>query len=205
MMTTLSNREKKLLFVATIFIILFVAVQVFILPMSQRYQEKRAEYDQLAAQKASIEMKLATEPSIRQGYATAQKNYEALQARYPVQMPNEGIDKVLTGLCVANGLQPLILSIEDPEEPVAAADPATTNTAEAGTDKVPPTVFRTARATMNISGDYASIKRLTKFINDTDYLRLKKVSLRPIAELAVLTSGPQNVALLFEINMLEKK
>lgn len=204
-MTNLSNREKKLLFGATVLIILYVAVQIFILPMSQSYQEKRAEYELLEAQKLAMESQLETEPSIRQGYVTAQKNNEVLQARYPLQMPNEGIDKILTGLCVDNGLQPRILSIEDPKEPQAATDAAVTNTAEAGADTVPPMVFRTARATMKITGEYANIKRLTDLINETDYLRLKTVSLRPTAEQAVITSGSQNISLLFEISMLEKK
>ena len=206
-MSKLSNREKKLLFIAAICLLLFVGFRFFILPMELRHQEAQEEYDQLVAQKSMIEMKLATEPSIRQGYASAQKNFEALQARYPFEMPNEGIDKILTGLCVANGLQPLTLTIEAPEKPKATTDAAatTTNSAEATTEAAQPPAFRTARAAMTISGDYASIKRLTNLIGETDYLRLKKVTIAPLAEQAVLTSGLQSAALLFEIDMIETK
>lgn len=202
MTNKLSSRERKVLLGLGIFLLLFLMVQFVILPRYQNMRQQQLERDLLSVRHFLVERKINEEDAIRTRYAEAQKDYTELLRAYPAELPNEGIDAILTGLCQTLGLQPTMLSITDtvvPELPVTEPAEPLQEGVEA-----PKSVRRIATASMDVRGGYDTVKALTDAVAQQPNLRLLRCALRPSAENGSVVDGAQIISLTFELTMLEQ-
>jgi hypothetical protein len=107
----LSKREKIMLFVVGIIVVLYLSIQFAILPLSSRYSEGLAERSRLSDEKVAHEMEAATIPSLRERNAEAYARFGELTSGYPTIIENEEIDFMLTTLSNKNNLSPISLWI----------------------------------------------------------------------------------------------
>jgi|GEM_PF-2213548 len=223
----LSKREKILIFIAVIVVLVFVAFQFLIMPSYNRYTAKLDEYNNLDYEKELLDMKFQSEELTRNNYIDFEQDFMEIKERYPAVMSNEELDRMMTGLCLENKLNPVMLeiSVEDtPEEETevqtesgaAQTDPTEAQTeeqtdsaeeqadsTEAQTDeqasqKAAPFVVTTV--TMNLSGSYNSMKGLIDTVEGIDYIQISQISYA--IEKDTGTPSDSNISVIFEVTML---
>lgn len=195
MKTGLSKREKYLVIAAAAVVLIYIGIQFGIIPAYNYYQDGLETLDVVSTEKTLMDMKLANEASTRSGYENAVSKFEDITERYPAVMPNEKVDRILTGLCLESGLSPVMLGIDVSTAPAQA---------EAGGDEEETTeAFRVVTATMNLSGSYDNLKRLINAVERIEYIRFTRVSYTENVEND--RAGVSNISVLFEVTMLDAK
>ena len=206
----LSKREKILIFIAVIVVLVFVAFQFFIMPVYSKYTAKSDEYYNLSYEKEQLDMKIQSEELTRNNYIDLEKDFMEIKESYPAVMSNEELDRMITGLCLENKLNPVMLEISV-EETAEEGTEAQTESAEEETDsaeeqtdsaeeqKVP---FVVATVTMNLSGDYNSMKGLIDTVEGIDYIQITQISYAKEKDTG--TPSDSNISVIFEVTMLTK-
>ena len=210
----LSKRERILIFIAAIVVLVFVAFQFFIMPAYNKYTAKLDEYDNLSYEKELLDMEFRSEELTRNNYIDFEKEFIEIKERYPVVMSNEELDRMMTGLCLENKLNPVMLEIsveetaeeetevqteEQPESAEEETDSAEEQTDSAEEQKVP---FVVATVTMNLSGDYNSMKGLIDTMEGIDYIQITQISYAKEKDTG--TPSDSNISVIFEVTMLTK-
>jgi hypothetical protein len=118
-------------------------------------------------------MKFLFEDDIRMRYENARDDVSRLLEIYPLNIPNELIDPIVTGISLKHGLSPMSLQIHETVDFAVPGDDRAAGSyeGEAAADGFP-AVFRVAGASVALRGDFGSFKNLLQEIAETEYLRL---------------------------------
>jgi len=161
----LSKREKILLFFAGLLIFIYVAVQFAIYPLITAYTEGVRERTALSAEKRMVEADIANISFIRNANNEANENFDRIKHDYPLLIPNEEIDPLLTNLCLDNNLRPSSLRF------VGTAGVPQSENGDTGE----PT-FTLVSVSMNVTGSFNSILRLLEKVDSIRYIRITTLS-----------------------------
>jgi len=165
MKLVITKREKIMLFVVGLIVIVFLAVQFAIVPLSTKYTEGLNERARLQGEIDLHKMEAATIPMLRDRNAETHRRYAELISGYPVIIDNEELDFMLTSLSNEYNLRPASLQISPrPPRPPVPED----GTALQELTK--------ATVQMNVVGNYRSLLRLLDEVSNTTYMRLTNVS-----------------------------
>jgi len=165
---SLSKREKILLFILIMVAILYFSIQFLILPLATRYIDGLSERNHLAAQQARVEDDIRNEALIQAEHEDAQERLETIKREYPLLVPNEEIDTILTNLCLKNYLRPTSLSISIPPEPT----PSEESEEEEDTRDPEDMLFTIVTATMHVTGTYEALANLIDEVDSMQYIRI---------------------------------
>jgi len=207
----LSKREKILIFIAVIVVLVFVAFQFFIMPVYSKYTAKSDEYDNLSYEKEQLDMKIRSEELTRNNYIDLENDFMEIKESYPAVMSNEELDRMMTGLCLENKLNPVKLEIsveETAEEGTEAQTESAgeeTDSTEDETDSAEEQAvpFVVATVKMNLGGDYNSMKGLIDTVEGKDYIQITQISYAK--EKDTSTPSDSNISVIFEVTMLTEK
>ena len=112
-----SKREKILLFSMGLLLILYLCIQFVILPLANRYFEGRQQRDNLISEKHRVEADINNRPAIESENREAGQRFEAIKSEYPLLVPNEEVDTILTNLCILNGFRVSGFRVTSPTPP----------------------------------------------------------------------------------------
>ena len=110
-MKKLTKREKLLIYLLACFLIGFFGIYFVVLPSVQGFQVVNDQAAEAQFTKESMEMAIEAIPTPMQEKAQAQANLTSSKAVYPQQLANEGLDMLLTQLCLDYSLAPKVLSV----------------------------------------------------------------------------------------------
>ena len=178
MKTGISKREKIMLFGAGLILILYLAIQFAIMPLSNAYNTGIEERDRLRSEKEAHDMEAAILPSLRIRSTETRERFYELTSGYSTIVPNELTDQRLTSLVGTNNLR--VESLRFSPRPVAPLTPPQYDNdgnliVEDKTDFFPALTYVTAF--MSLVGSYDSLMNLIDEVGDTEYIRLTSVSL----------------------------
>lgn len=110
-MKKLTRREKLLIYILGCFLIATAGIYLLLLPGYARYSEVKDQYDEAKYTQTTMAAAIETIPDLEmtkgEGLLTIVQKQEAFSDR----LTNEGLDKVLTPLCLSYQLSPRRLSI----------------------------------------------------------------------------------------------
>ena len=187
----MTKREKILIFTALVILIGFVSIRFVIMPLRDAYDARLEEYENLSLEREMLEIKFINEDITRLGFENAQASFDDLRGRYPEFMSNPEIDRVLTGICVRNGLTPVSLSIRDPVGFGAAG----------GDDEDGGHGVRIIVASMTLNGGYDSLQNLIAAVERTEHVRIVRLSFSFGADTG--DAGRPNTSVVFEVTMID--
>ena len=127
-MRKLTKREKLLIYVLACFLIGFFGIYFVILPSFSSFQVVNDQVMEAQFTKESMEMAIDSIPSTMQARDDATANLASLKTPFQPKLTNEGLDKLLTQLCLDYSLSPKVLAIESNE--LAGVETFTAYTAE---------------------------------------------------------------------------
>lgn len=113
-MQKLTERDKKLLIFLAVFIVVIGIGAGVLLPLIQKSQDLSSELADARLERQEKEMKVAMLPSMREKEKQLQENLSQVQQEFYKVMPSMEIDKMLTDLALARGLQVQDLNISLP-------------------------------------------------------------------------------------------
>lgn len=111
-MKKLSKREKLLIYVLACFLIGFFGIYFVILPSYRNYQVVSDQAAEAQFTQESMAMAIDGIPSTMQARDEATTTLAILKAPFPQKLTNEGLDMLLTQLCLDYSLSPKVLAIE---------------------------------------------------------------------------------------------
>lgn len=111
-MKKLTKREKLLIYVLACFLIGFFGIYFVILPSFSSYQVVSDQASEAQFTKESMEMAIDSIPSTMQARDDATANLASLKTPFQPKLTNEGLDMLLTQLCLDYSLSPKVLAIE---------------------------------------------------------------------------------------------
>jgi len=153
----LSKREKILLLSVGLVALVYLAIQFAILPLITRYTDDLRERDSLVIEERMVRNDINNINNIRATNADAIEQFELIKKEYPLLVPNEEIDPVLTNLSITNGLRPSRLQFTGSESaPQGAQEP----------------LFTIVTVSMNVTGSYRSLLSLLDEVDKMQYIRI---------------------------------
>jgi hypothetical protein len=114
-MKKLTKREKLLIYVLSCFLIGFFGIYFVILPSFSSYQVINDQASEAQFTKESMEMAIDSIPTTMQARDDANANLASLKTPFQPKLTNEGLDMLLTQLCLDYSLSPKVLAIESNE------------------------------------------------------------------------------------------
>lgn len=111
-MKKLTIREKLLIYILACFLIGFFGIYFVIIPSYENYQVVSDQAAEAQFTKESMEMAIDSVPSTMQARDEATTSLAILEAPFPQKLTNEGLDMLLTQLCLDYSLAPKVLAIE---------------------------------------------------------------------------------------------
>jgi hypothetical protein len=111
-MKKLTKREKLLIYVLACFLIGFFGIYFVILPSFSSYQVVSDQAAEAQFTKESMEMAIDSIPATMQARDDATANLASLKNPFQPKLTNEGLDMLLTQLCLDYSLSPKVLAIE---------------------------------------------------------------------------------------------
>jgi len=169
MKMNISKREKILLFAVALLVILYLSIQFAIIPLATRYFDGLDQRSYLAQEKYEADDKLHNSQIIQMENEDAQKRFEDIKQEYPLLVPNEEIDTLLTNLCLKHYLRPTSLRISLPPEPTPPAE------GEEPAEETPEALFTVVTATMLVTGKYESLSSLLDEVDTKQFIRITKL------------------------------
>lgn len=166
-MKKMTRREKLLIYILGCFLIGFFGVYFVILPSYSSFQVVNDQAAEAAFTKDSMAMAIDAIPSTMEARDQAKVTLSTMKAVFPKQLPNEGLDMLLTQLCLDYSLSPKVLSIASNDigsvitfipyksDQQASAEVGTENTT---TDTTTTTEQTTTTTNNNTSTDTTSIE-----------------------------------------------
>lgn len=110
-MKKLTKREKLLIYILGCFLIGFFGIYFVVLPSYQSYQVVNDQAAEASFTKESMVMAIDAIPSTMEARDQAKVTLASLKAVFPQELPNEGLDLLLTQLCLNYSLAPKVLSV----------------------------------------------------------------------------------------------
>jgi len=138
----LTKREKLMLLIAGLLLLMYFAFQFGFVPLYNSYQEAVIERDRLHSERLALELSILNLNSIIEANKAANNEFDEITKDYPLLIPNEEIDSLLTNLILSSGLSPRTLNIF---------------TAPADADSI---LFTIINVSMSVEGSYVSLLRL---------------------------------------------
>lgn len=114
-MKKLTKREKLLIYILGCFLIGFFGIYFVILPSFKSYQVVSDQAAEAQFTQESMAMAIDSIPSTMQARDEATTNLAILKSPFPQKLTNEGLDMLLTQLCLDYSLSPKVLAIETNE------------------------------------------------------------------------------------------
>lgn len=154
-MKKLTKREKLLIYILGCFLIGFFGIYFVILPSYSSFQVVNDQAAEAGFTKESMQMSIDAIPSTMEARDQATVTLASMKAVFPQQLPNEGLDLLLTQLCLNYSLAPKVLSVASNDVgTVLTFVPYTSDqqtTADVGTEDTPTdsTTTTTETATNN--------------------------------------------------------
>lgn len=111
-MKKLTQREKLLIYILGCFLIGFFSLYFVMLPSYSSYQVVRDQAAEARFTQESMVMAIDSIPSTMQARDDANSELAILKAPFPQALTNEGLDMLLTQLCLDYSLSPKVLAIE---------------------------------------------------------------------------------------------
>jgi len=176
-MKEITTRETGMLLL--LLAIGFGAIMVIfvIIPLHNRLLDERGAYSFLYEERGQIDALLETEPIIRSIHAEAAASHKKLTARFLDESHLSQVGRMLTRLNEAHGLSPIDQRLSAPME------------FEGGEN------FLFVTADMTVNGTYDDLKRLLDTVEQTEYLRISRISFS-------LGGENKRISLSFEVTMI---
>lgn len=111
-MKKLTKREKLLIYILGCFLIGFFGIYFVVLPSIQSFQVVNDQAAEAQFTKESMEMATDAIPSTMEARDAATVTLTSMKAGFPQQLTNEGLDMLLTQLCLDYSLSPKVLAIQ---------------------------------------------------------------------------------------------
>ncbi|MBC3804444.1 hypothetical protein GH808_08365 [Acetobacterium fimetarium] len=112
-MKKLTKREKMLIYVLACLVIVAGGIYFVALPAYARYASVSSQAAEAEFTQESMTMAIDSMPSTMTAGNEANAKLTTLKAPFSVKLANEGLDVLLTQLCLSYSLTPTMLSIED--------------------------------------------------------------------------------------------
>lgn len=111
-MKKLTKREKLLIYILGCFLIGFFGIYFVIIPSYQSFQVVNDQATEAKFTQDSMAMAIDSIPSTMQARDEATTNLAILKSPFPQKLTNEGLDMLLTQLCLDYSLSPKVLAIQ---------------------------------------------------------------------------------------------
>ncbi|MCL2424792.1 MAG: hypothetical protein FWD05_00475 [Oscillospiraceae bacterium] len=161
----LSKRERILFFIALLLLLTYLTVQFAIYPLFSKYIDGTQERNQLITERAQVEADLLNAAEIEERNMAAIVKYEQILQGYPAFIPNEEIDRILTDLCITNGLKPTALRFTNSFGAPQPGDDSDDQLEDSY-------LFTVVVATMNMTGNYSSLVELVDDITEMQFIHI---------------------------------
>jgi hypothetical protein len=185
----LSTREKKMLLFLAVFGTTALMVVFVIMPYFNRLQDERDALNALEMEQMRINILLASEQTLINNFDDAFEHYSETTQALITESHISEIGRMLTRICQEHGLMPIEQRLSNP---VVFTD------SDARDDDGG--VLSTVSVSMSVRGSYNDLKRLLNTIEQTEYLRISRVSFS-IGDDRDVT---ERIALNFEVVMLRE-
>ncbi|MCL2203037.1 MAG: type II secretion system protein M [Defluviitaleaceae bacterium] len=153
-----TKREKRLLILMGIVGFTALMVMYVIIPFHNRLQDERARYTTLAWERTQLQQLLAGDQRVRENNVAAMGHFYTARERFLNESHISEIGRMLTNLCLDHDLAVL-------SQRLSAAEVHEEWTA-----------FKVMSVDKMVSGSYRDIKRLMDTVEQTEYLRITRVS-----------------------------
>jgi len=184
----LSKREKLLIILMAVIVVVFVGYRFVVSPVLAYYNNQITQRDNLQLQKDDKTAILNIGASLEENFGALQDTYNNVLSAYPYLLVNDDIDRLVTTLCSNCNLEPFRLSISD------IKTPAGDTVADITTDQ---NIFYVITANMNLSGDYDALKSLLNTLSNNPYIVLRQFSFSN-----AYAAGSTNLTASFDVEML---
>jgi len=186
----LNKREKTLIFIALLLLLIYLVIQFAIYPLFNRYVDSVQERIYLTTEKAQVEADIANLASIEEANTVANEKFERIVQEYPLLIPNEEIDRILTDMCISNGLKPTALRFTDSF--------GVPNSSDQKDDQY---LFTVVVASMSMTGRYDSMVKLIDDVADSQFINISNLGYTVNNS----TSGDEetaNITMAFELTFI---
>lgn len=163
-------------------VVLFVSFNYLLVPAYNTYSERFDTYERLSFEKMLAEEKIMSEPATTAIYNRTAGEYEQKSKLVSKELSNLELDRLITGICLNQGLIPTSLSIV----PAKTAPPAETDSA--GEEPAPPGI-RSADVKVRVNSSYKNLQDLIDEINEISYIYISAFSYKYDAK----NSGADNI------------
>ena len=110
-----TERDKKILLVLAVFLIVLGLIAGVLMPLMENTQKLGEEIAEAEVEKQEKEMKVAALPGMRSRMEKAEEELSAMQERYYPVMKSVEIDRMMTHTAVNCGIQVLDMDIKMPD------------------------------------------------------------------------------------------
>ena len=110
-----TERDKKILLVLAVFLIVLGLIAGVLMPLMENTQKLGEEIAEAEVEKQEKEMKVAALPGMRSRMEKAEEELSAMQERYYPVMKSVEIDRMMTNTAVNCGIQVLDIDIKMPD------------------------------------------------------------------------------------------
>lgn len=110
-----TERDKKILLVLAVFLIVLGLIAGVLMPLMENTQKLGEEIAEAEVEKQEKEMKVAALPGMRSRMEKAEEELSAMQERYYLVMKSVEIDRMMTNTAVNCGIQVLDMDIKMPD------------------------------------------------------------------------------------------
>ncbi|MCL2249381.1 MAG: hypothetical protein FWC13_08925 [Oscillospiraceae bacterium] len=163
MIKKLSKREKILLFSAILLLVSYVTIQFVIFPMFERYTQAQVTLQLLSDERAIAEAEITNLPIYRSENAFALERLDEITSAFPVLVPNEDIDMLMTSLVLRHNHSPTLLNITRQQPPQ-------------GAEEGEPHLFTFVTVNMNLIGSLDSLYSLVHEVEGLNFMRITNLS-----------------------------
>jgi hypothetical protein len=186
----ITPKEKRLLIMAAVLGLFYLAFQFGFLPLYNEIREKTEQRDGLNAEWRTVETRLNSEAAVLSAYEEAKAAYREIEELFLRSDTDTGLSRMLTELVRNNGMADSNQALGNP---VPFFIPGAENRPE-GEESA----FSTVTATMSLSGAYDSVKSLLAAVAADRDVSISRLSFSPRRE----GDGSEQVAVTFVVTML---
>jgi hypothetical protein len=178
----LSIREKRLLIFLGAFAFTAVMVMFVIVPWFNQLDSERGILRALETEKTRVDVLLASEQNLLYSYDAAVSQYNEIKSRFVSESHISEVGRMLTRICQEHNLSPIDQRLSGP---VAFSEG---------------NMILVVSAAMSVLGTYEDLKNLLDTIEQTEYLRVSRMSFAVRGEM----TSAERISLSFEVIMIRE-
>lgn len=211
-MKNLSKREIILLYALACFVIVMGGFYLVLIPSFNQYQTLKNQVSEAEYQQNTMSAAIENVPAVMTTRDAASVTLSALKSPFYAHLPNEGLDSLLTKLCLDYSLEPRVLSVGSnawagvptfveaplvyqttPGQAEGATTPTTTETStetvsgDSGTAQT-----WTGVVSMELTGTQVDFQRLVDAVNARQDMIISSFEIVPVGQTADGTSTSGN-------------